>query len=73
MDLPQPQAHRACRQDHESWEECDGGVEVAWYDVSPNTEHGASNAALAAHILYENDAILNTPSLAWHFVRMFWK
>jgi poly(3-hydroxybutyrate) depolymerase len=55
------------------WDECDGGVKVAWCDVSPNTEHGASNAALDAHILYENDSILNTPSLAWHFFKMFWK
>jgi poly(3-hydroxybutyrate) depolymerase len=55
------------------WDECDGGVKVAWCDVSPNTEHGASNAALDAHILYENDSILNTPSLAWHFFKLFWK
>jgi poly(3-hydroxybutyrate) depolymerase len=55
------------------WDECDGGVKVAWCDVSPNTEHGASNASLDAHILYENDSILNTPSLAWHFFKMFWK
>ena len=55
------------------WDECDEGVKVAWCDVSPNTEHGQSNAALDAHILYENDSILNTPSLAWHFFKMFWK
>lgn len=55
------------------WDDCEGGVKVAWCDVSPNTEHGSSNAALDAHILYENDSILNTPSLAWHFFKMFWK
>ena len=55
------------------WDECEGGVKVAWCDVSPNTEHGQSNAALDAHILYENNSILNTPSLAWHFFKMFWK
>jgi poly(3-hydroxybutyrate) depolymerase len=55
------------------WDECDAGVKVAWCDVSPNTEHGSSNASLDAHILYENDSILNTPSLAWHFFKMFWK
>jgi poly(3-hydroxybutyrate) depolymerase len=55
------------------WDDCDGGVKVAWCDVAPNTEHGASNAATDAHILYENDSILNTPSLAWHFFKMFWK
>ena len=54
------------------WDECDEGVKVAWCDVSPNTEHGESNASLDAHILYENDSILNTPSLAWHFFKMFW-
>jgi poly(3-hydroxybutyrate) depolymerase len=54
------------------WDDCDGGVQVAWCDVAPNTEHGASNAALDAHILYENDTILNTPSLAWRFFKLFW-
>lgn len=54
------------------WDDCDDGVKVAWCDVSPNTEHGSANASLDAHILYENDSILNTPSLAWHFFKMFW-
>lgn len=54
------------------WDECDEGVKVVWCDVSPNTEHGESNASLDAHILYENDSILNTPSLAWYFFKMFW-
>jgi hypothetical protein len=55
------------------WDECDEGVKVAWCDVAPNTEHGAANAATDAHILYENNTILNTPSLAWRFFKMFWK
>lgn len=55
------------------WDECDGGKKVVWCDVSPNTEHGQSNAALDAHILYENNSILNTPSLAWYFFKQFWK
>jgi polyhydroxybutyrate depolymerase len=54
------------------WDECDGGTKVAWCDVSPNTEHGESNASLDAHIIYENDSVLNTPSLAWRFFKLFW-
>jgi poly(3-hydroxybutyrate) depolymerase len=54
------------------WDECDGGVKVAFCEVAPNTEHGASNASTDAHILYENDTILNTPSLAWRFFKLFW-
>jgi polyhydroxybutyrate depolymerase len=54
------------------WDECDGGVKVAWCDVAPNMEHGESNAALDAHILYENDSLLNMPSVAWRFFQMFW-
>jgi hypothetical protein len=55
------------------WDECDEGVKVVWCDVAPNTEHGQSNAALDAHIIYENETILNTPSLAWYFFKLFWK
>jgi poly(3-hydroxybutyrate) depolymerase len=54
------------------WDECDGGVKVAWCDVSPNTEHGDSNAATDAHILYVNSSLLNTPSVAWRFFKSFW-
>jgi poly(3-hydroxybutyrate) depolymerase len=54
------------------WDDCDGGVKVAFCEVSPNTEHGASNASTDAHILYENDTLLNTPSVAWRFFKMFW-
>ncbi|HET8936684.1 MAG TPA: hypothetical protein VFN67_24745 [Polyangiales bacterium] len=54
------------------WDQCDGGVKVAWCDVSPNMEHGESNAALDAHILYENDSLLNMPSVAWRFFKEFW-
>jgi poly(3-hydroxybutyrate) depolymerase len=54
------------------WDTCDGGVKVAWCEVSPNTEHGTSNAALDAHILYENATLLNIPSVAWRFFKMFW-
>ena len=55
------------------WDECDEGLKVAWYDVAPNTEHGAANASTDAHIIYENNTILNTPSLAWRFFKLFWK
>jgi poly(3-hydroxybutyrate) depolymerase len=55
------------------WDQCDEGVKVAWCDVAPNTEHGAANAATDAHIIYENNTILNTPSLAWRFFKLFWK
>ena len=54
------------------WDECDEGVKVAFCDVAPNTEHGTANAATDAHIIYENNTILNTPSLAWRFFKMFW-
>jgi poly(3-hydroxybutyrate) depolymerase len=54
------------------WDQCDGGVKVAWCDVSPNDEHGESNAALDAHILYENNSLLNMPSVAWRFFKEFW-
>jgi poly(3-hydroxybutyrate) depolymerase len=55
------------------WDECDEGVKVVFCDVAPNTEHGQSNAATDAHIIYENNTILNTPSLAWRFFKSFWK
>jgi poly(3-hydroxybutyrate) depolymerase len=55
------------------WDDCDGGSQVVWCDVAPNTEHGASNASLDAHIIYENATNLNTPSLAWRFFKSFWK
>jgi poly(3-hydroxybutyrate) depolymerase len=54
------------------WDDCDPGSKVVWCDVAPNDEHGASNAATDAHILYENNTILNTPSLAWRFFKSFW-
>lgn len=54
------------------WDECDGGAKVVWCEVSPNMEHGESNAALDAHILYENDTLLNMPSVAWRFFKTFW-
>jgi poly(3-hydroxybutyrate) depolymerase len=55
------------------WDQCDDGVKVVFCDVAPNTEHGESNAATDAHIIYENNTILNTPSLAWRFFKSFWK
>jgi poly(3-hydroxybutyrate) depolymerase len=54
------------------WDQCDGGAKVVWCEVSPNMEHGESNAALDAHILYENDTLLNMPSVAWRFFKTFW-
>lgn len=54
------------------WDQCDGGTRVVFCDVAPNTEHGASQAALDAHILYENDSILNLPSVAWRFFNGTW-
>ena len=53
------------------WDECDEGVKVAFCEVAPNTEH--NNGATDAHIIYENNTILNTPSVAWRFWKMFWK
>ena len=55
------------------WDDCDDGVKVAFCDVAPNTEHGQDNAATDAHIIYENNTILNTPSVAWRFFKSFWK
>lgn len=54
------------------WDECDGGAKVVWCEVAPNMEHGEENAALDAHILYENDTLLNMPSVAWRFFKTFW-
>lgn len=54
------------------WDQCDGGAKVVWCEVAPNMEHGESNAALDAHILYENDTLLNMPSVAWRFFKEFW-
>jgi hypothetical protein len=54
------------------WDQCDGGVEVVFCEVAANTEHGAGNEALDGHIIYENNTILSTPSLAWRFFQRFW-
>jgi poly(3-hydroxybutyrate) depolymerase len=54
------------------WDECDGGAKVVWCEVAPNMEHGEENAALDAHILYENDTLLNMASVAWRFFKTFW-
>ena len=55
------------------WDECNGGVAVAFCDVAPSTLHGADNASVDAHILYGNATSLNTPSVAWRFFKSFWK
>lgn len=55
------------------WDDCDPGAKVVWCEVAPSTLHGMSNAALDAHIIYENATYLNTPSLAWRFFKSFWK
>jgi poly(3-hydroxybutyrate) depolymerase len=54
------------------WDDCEDGVKVVFCDVAPNTEHGSRNAAVDAHILYENNTILNLPSVAWRFFKEFW-
>jgi poly(3-hydroxybutyrate) depolymerase len=54
------------------WDECDQGVQVVFCEVAANTEHGAGNEALDGHIIYENNTLLNTPSLAWRFFKQFW-
>jgi poly(3-hydroxybutyrate) depolymerase len=54
------------------WDQCDGNVKVVFCKVAANTEHGAGNEALDGHIIYENNTILNTPSLAWRFFKSFW-
>jgi poly(3-hydroxybutyrate) depolymerase len=54
------------------WDQCDGGVQVVFCKVAPNTDHGASNASLDGHIIYVNNTLLNTPSLAWRFFKSFW-
>ena len=53
------------------WDQCRDGVEVAWCDVAPNTEHGRMGAALDALVVYENNTNLNTPSVAWRFFQQF--
>jgi poly(3-hydroxybutyrate) depolymerase len=54
------------------WDQCDGNVQVVFCQVAAGTLHGASNAALDGHIIYENSTNLNTPSVAWRFFRSFW-
>jgi poly(3-hydroxybutyrate) depolymerase len=54
------------------WDQCDGGVQVVFCQVAPGTMHGASNAALDGHIIYENASNLNTPSVAWRFFKSLW-
>jgi poly(3-hydroxybutyrate) depolymerase len=55
------------------WDNCEGGVAVAFCEVAPSTKHGAGNEAVDAHILYGNATSLNTPSVAWRFFKEFWK
>jgi polyhydroxybutyrate depolymerase len=49
------------------WDQCDGGVRVVFCQVAAGTMHGAANAAIDGHIIYENSTNLNTPSVAWRF------
>jgi poly(3-hydroxybutyrate) depolymerase len=49
------------------WDQCDGGVRVVFCTVAAGTLHGAANAAIDGHIIYENSTNLNTPSVAWRF------
>jgi poly(3-hydroxybutyrate) depolymerase len=55
------------------WDQCSGGVAVAFCEVAPSTLHGMENAAVDAHILYGNATSLNMPSVAWRFFKSFWK
>jgi hypothetical protein len=55
------------------WDDCNGGVAVAFCEVAPSTLHGPDNAAVDAHILYGNATSLNMPSVAWRFFKSFWK
>jgi poly(3-hydroxybutyrate) depolymerase len=55
------------------WDNCNGGVAVAFCDVAPSTLHGPDNASVDAHILYGNATSLNMPSVAWRFFKSFWK
>jgi poly(3-hydroxybutyrate) depolymerase len=49
------------------WDQCDGGTKVVFCQVAAGILHGAANAAIDGHIIYENSTHLNTPSLAWRF------
>jgi hypothetical protein len=40
--------------------------------ASGGSAAGAGNESLDGHIIYENDTLLNTPSLAWRFFKQFW-
>lgn len=51
------------------WDQCDGGVRVVFCTVAAGTLHGAANAAIDGHIIYENSTNLNTPSVAWRFFK----
>ncbi len=51
------------------WNQCDGGVRVVFCTVAAGTLHGAANASIDGHIIYENSTNLNTPSVAWRFFK----
>lgn len=53
------------------WDQCDGNVEVVHCDVAPGSEHGLLNGPADAHMIYNNDTFLNTPSVAWRFFKQF--
>ncbi|HEX3596245.1 MAG TPA: hypothetical protein VHU80_14140, partial [Polyangiaceae bacterium] len=54
------------------WDQCDGGVQVVFCKVAAGTLHGAANAAIDGHIIYENSTHLSTPSVAWRFFKSLW-
>jgi poly(3-hydroxybutyrate) depolymerase len=54
------------------WDQCNNNSKIVFCEVAANDEHGPANASLDGHIIYENNTLLNIPSLAWKFFRSFW-
>jgi poly(3-hydroxybutyrate) depolymerase len=53
------------------YDQCDNNSKIVFCEVAANDEHGAANASLDGHIIYENNSLLNIPSLAWKFFKSF--
>jgi poly(3-hydroxybutyrate) depolymerase len=55
----------------ETWDKCDGGVEVMICRVAPDTENAANNQ-VGGHVLFVNDTKLFVSSVTWPFLKKFW-
>jgi poly(3-hydroxybutyrate) depolymerase len=55
----------------ETWDKCDGGVEVMLCRVAPDTENEANNQ-VGGHVLFVNDTKLFVSAITWPFLKKFW-